>query len=222
MKRLGLQCRTAFLMAFLTFQHVAAAQLGERQNPAFITALPTVAATTLSTSSASPSAILEPSPLPNPPQQPGPIFTPNPSTIEVSSSPALIPPAVLPSSTQISSTIAPTTSFRPTTTRPTQAAAGAVEIIDDHYFGGIPDSSPDVPVTSFFLVLFILGALVYGWLYWKNAKQPIRGSNGDRLSALMICFCLAEALVCVFRLTWASTDMQPVVIFLALVSESAG
>lgn len=77
-------------------------------------------------------------------------------------------------------------------------------------------------VTAFFLVLFILGASVYGWIYWRNAKQPIRGSNGDRLSALMICFCLAEALVCVFRLSWAGTDMQPVVIFLALVSESIG
>lgn len=221
MKRLGLQHGTAFLMAFLAFQFVGAAQLEERQNPAFITALPTVAATTLSTSSTTPSLFLEPSPSPGPPQQPGPVFTPSPSTIDVPSSPALIPPAVLPSSTRISSTSPPVTSFRPTTTRLTQAATSAVEFIEDHYFGCIPKSSPDAPVTGIFLVLFILGALNYGWMYWKNANRPARGSNGDRLSALMICFCLSEALVCVFRLAWSSTD-TPVIIFLALVSESIG
>jgi cobalamin synthase len=214
MKHLGPQQGTAFLMAFLAFQYAGAAQLEERQNPAFITALPTVAATTLSTSSTTPSL--------DPPQQPDPGFTSSPSTINVPSSPALIPPAVLPSSTQISSTIPPATSFRPTTTRPTQAAAAsAVETVEDHYFGGIPKPSPDAPVTGIFLVLFILGALVYGWMYWRNAKRPTRGSNGDRLSALMICFCLAEALVCIFRLSWASTD-KPAIIFLALVSESVG
>ncbi|KAG8169370.1 hypothetical protein KVR01_000115 [Diaporthe batatas] len=221
MKRLGLQHGTAFLMAFLTIQHARGAQLGHRQNPGFITALPTVAATTFSTSPASPSATLEP--LPNPPQQPGPIFTPSLSTIDVASSPALIPPAVLPSSTQISSTTPTPTSFRPTTTRTTQAAAAsALEIIDDHYFGGIPKPSPDVPISGVFMVLFILGALIHGLMYWRNIKQPIRGGNGDRLSALMICFCLAEALVCGFRLAWASTEMQPVVVFFALVSESVG
>lgn len=224
MKRLGLQQGTAFLMALLTFEYVGAEQLVERQNPAFITALPTVAATTLSTSSTTPSSILPPSPspnAPNPPQQPVPVFTPSPSTTAVASSSALLPPAVLPSSIEISSTTPLATSFRPTTTRPTQAAASAVEIIEDHYFGGIPKPNPDAAVTGIFMVLFVLGALVYGWMYWKNAKRPARGSNGDRLSALMICFCLAEALVCVFRIAWASTDM-PVIIFLALVSESIG
>lgn len=222
MKRRGLQYGTAFVMAFLAFQYAGAARLEERQNPAFITTLPTVAATTLSTSFTTPSPFLEPSPSPAPPQQPNPAFTPSPSTIDVPSSPTLIPPAVLPSSTQVSSTTPLATSFRPTTTRPSQAAASAVELIEDHYFGGIPKPSPDAPVTGIFLVLFVLGALVYGWMYWKNAKRPTRGSNGDRLSALMICFCLAEALVCVFRLSWASTDMEPVIIFLALVSESIG
>jgi len=222
MKHLGPQQGTAFLMAFLAFQYAGAAQLEERQNPAFITALPTVAATTLSTSPTTPSSFLPPSPSLDPPQQPDPVFTSSPSTINVQSSPALIPPAFLPSSTQISSTIPPATSFRPTTTRPTQAAAAsAVETIEDHYFGGIPKPSPDAPVTGTFLVLFILGALVYGWMYWRNAKRPTRGSNGDRLSALMICFCLAEAFVCIFRLSWAGTD-KPAIIFLALVSESVG
>lgn len=225
MKRLGLQHGTAFLMALLTFEYVGAEQLVERQNPAFITALPTVAATTLSTSSTTPSSFLPPSPSPdspNSPQQPGPIFTPSPSTAAAPSSSALLPPAVLPSSVEISSTTSPATPFRPTTTRATQAAASAVEIIEDHYFGGIPKPNPDAPITGIFMVLFLVGALVYGWMYWKNAKRPTKGSNGDRLSALMICFCLAEALVCIFRIAWASTDMQAVVIFLALVSESIG
>lgn len=228
MKRLGLQQGTAFLMAFLALEYAGAEQLVERQNPAFITALPTVAATTLATSSTTPSSFIPPSPSPNPPQQPAqqpaPAFTPSPSTIAVSSSssPALLPPAVLPSSVEISSTTPPATSFRPTTTRPTQAAASAVQLVEDHYFGGIPKPSPDAVVTGIFMVLFLIGALVYGWMYWKNAKRPSRGDNGDRLSALMICFCLAEALVCVFRIAWASTDMRAVVIFLALVSESIG
>lgn len=225
MKRLGLRQGIAFLMAFLTFEYAVAEQLVERQNPAFITALPTVAPTTLLTSSTTPSSILPPSPspnAPNPPQQPAPAFTPSPSTIAVPSSSALLPPAVLPSSIDISSTTPPATSFRPTTTRPTQAEASTVEIIEDHYFGGIPKPSPDAPVTGIFMGLFVVGALVYGWMYWKNAKRPTRGSNGDKLSALMICFCLAEAMVCAFRLAWASTDMEAVVIFLALVSESIG
>lgn len=224
MKFLGLQQGAALLMAFLAFEYAGAEQLVERQNPAFITALPTVAATTLATSSTTPLSILPPSPspnAPNPPQQPAPIFTPSPSSVAISSS-SLLPPAVLPSSIEISSTTPLATSFRPTTTRPTQAAASAVEAVEDHYFGGIPKPSPDAVVTGIFMVLFIIGALVYGWMYWKNAKRPSRGSNGDRLSALMICFCLAEALVCVFRIAWASTDMQAVVIFLALVSESIG
>lgn len=215
------------MMAFLAFEYVGAEQLVERQNPAFITALPTVAATTLATSSTTPLSVLPPSPspnAPNPPQQPAPIFTPSPSNVAISSS--LLPPAVTvlpePSSIEISLTSPLATSFRPTTTRPTQAAASAVEIIEDHYFGDIPKPSPDAVITGIFMVLFIIGALVYGWMYWKNAKRPTRGSNGDRLSALMICFCLAEALVCVFRIAWASTDMQAVVIFLALVSESIG
>lgn len=225
MKCLGLQQGAAFVMAILAFEYVGAEQLVERQNPAFITALPTVAATTLATSSTTPLSILPPSPspnAPNPPQQPAPIFTPSPSSVAISSSSSLLPPAVLPSSIEISSTTPLATSFRPTTTRPTQAAASAVEAVEDHYFGGIPRPSPDAVVTGIFMVLFIIGALVYGWMYWKNAKRPSRGSNGDRLSALMICFCLAEALVCVFRIAWASTDMQAVVIFLALVSESIG
>ncbi|POS69707.1 hypothetical protein DHEL01_v211897 [Diaporthe helianthi] len=208
LKCLGLQRGTDFLMAFLTLQHVGAAQLGGRQNnPGFITALPTVATS------------------PNPPQLPGPprpIFTPTSSTIDTASPPSLVPPAVLPSSIQISSTTPQITLFQPTATLPSQAATSAAQVINDHYFGGIPRPSPDAPVTGIFLVLFILGALVFGWIYWKNAKRPIKGSNGDRLSALMICFCLAEALVCVFRLSWASTDTQPAVIFLALVSESIG
>lgn len=225
MKCLGLQQGIAFVMASLAFEYVGAEQLVERQNPAFITALPTVAATTLATSSTTPLSILPPSPSPNspnPPQQPAPTFTPSPSSVAISSSSSLLPPAVLPSSAEISSTSPLATSFRPTTTRPTQAAASAVETIEDHYFGGIPKPSPDAVVTGIFMVLFIIGALVYGWMYWKNAKRPTRGSNGDRLSALMICFCLAEALVCVFRIAWASTDMQAAVIFLALVSESIG
>lgn len=211
-------------MALLTFKFVGAEQLVERQNPAFITALPTVAATTLSTSATTPSSVLAPDPSPNPPntpQQPAPLFTPSPSTTADSSSSALLPPAVLPTSVEISSTAPLATSFRPTTTRPTQAAASAVEIVEDHYFGGIPQPNPDAVVTGIFMVLFVVGALVYGWMYWKNAKRPTRGSNGDILSALMIGFCLAEALVCVFRIAWA-TDMRPVIIFLALVSESIG
>lgn len=222
MKRLGLQQATAFLTAFLAFVYVGAEQLAERQNPAFITALPTVAATTLATSSTTPSPFPPPSPSPNPPQQPGPTFTPSPSTIAIPPSSTLLPPAVLPSSIEIPSTTPPAASYRPTTTGPSQAAESAVQLIEDHYFGGIPKPSPDAAVTAIFMVLFLIGALVYGWMYWKHAKRPTRGGNGDRLSALMICFCLAEALVCVFRLAWASTGMRAAVVFLALVSESIG
>ncbi|KAI7778782.1 hypothetical protein LA080_001650 [Diaporthe eres] len=87
------------------------------------------------------------------------------------------------------------------------------------YHNSSASGSSERTVTGIFMGPFVVGALVYGWMYWKNVKRPTRGSNGDRLSALMICFCLAEALVCVFRIAWASTDI-PVVIFLALVSES--
>lgn len=222
MNRVGRPQGVASVMLLLASLVVAAGELVERQNPSFITALPTVAATTFSTSSITPSSFLPPSPSPNAPQQPDPIFTPSPSNTVVAFSSAPLPPAILPSSLAISATTPLATSFRPTTTRPTQAEASAVEIKDDHYFGGTPGLNPDAPVTGIFLMLFIIGALVYGWIYWKNAKRPTRGGNGDMLSGLMICFCLAEALVCILRIAWASTDMRPAVVFFALVSESIG
>lgn len=223
MKRLGIPQGAASLVIILTSVVVVlgAEQLAERQNPAFITALPTVAATTLSTASTPPPPLLTPNTSLD--SQPAPIFTPSPSTTDVPFSSAPLSPAILPTSPAILSTSPPAIiSSRPTATRPTQAAASAVEVKEDHYFGGTPGPNPDVPVTAIFLVTFVTGALVYGWIHWKNVKRPTRGGNGDRLSALMICFCLAEALICVFRIVWASTDMRPAIVFFALVSESIG
>lgn len=176
---------------------VRAANLGERQNPSFITALPTAATDSIVVITVTPSPTIPPA-RPNPPAQ----FT------SISAPPSQQTPA-------------PGLTPAPSTPSVAAGLATSVNAVEGPYYGGVPMKSPDIHVSSFFLVLFVLGATVHGVFYQRSSKRS-RQAPRNAISGLLVCFCLARVITCAFRLGWAVASTSTAVNFLALVSENAG
>ncbi|KAI9713078.1 MAG: hypothetical protein M1820_001063 [Bogoriella megaspora] len=66
--------------------------------------------------------------------------------------------------------------------------------------GGIPSIVPDVPVTSVFLLLFIIGAAVHMRIFRGNLK------DGKKfiMSGMTFGFCIARIVTCILRIAWST------------------
>lgn len=167
---------------------VNASHLHQRQNPGFITNLPTLSPSSVVviTTTVSPTNFATPQPT----QVTGSLNAPVRPT----------PPPPLPTSAE-------------TTT--------LVNAVQGPYFGGIPGPSIDIPVTSVFLILFLLGGLTNAFFYRRNLNRSKRAPK-DVVSGLVMLFCLSRVVSCTLRNVWAVTSTTTVAIFLALVSDNAG
>jgi hypothetical protein len=83
--------------------------------------------------------------------------------------------------------------------------------------GGFPSPLPDVPVTTIFLLLFMLGAFTHISIYRANAQR----GHKFLLSDLMFDFCMIRTLTCIFRIVWAFVSPRPVIL-VALIFENGG
>lgn len=164
----------------------------ERQNPSFITTLPTAGQTAPATRSTA-------------------VIT---TATSATTSPALLTTT---SSLSIQTTSAPKPTISPTSPLP----AVAVDVFQGPYFGGVPARSPDIALTSVFLVSFLLGAIINAIIY-RSKFGLSRRTKRDEISGLAGLFCLARVLSCVLRDIWAVYITSTGAIFLALVSENAG
>lgn len=187
--------RAKLALAVAAFAGIVNASIvEERQNPGFITTLPTVGPTfPLTRSPVAPittTAAATNLPLPitttaNPPLQ----TTPLPS-----------------------SALPPTNSATPILT---------VNELQGPFFGGVPDKTVDIPLTSTFLILFLLGGIINATIY-RSKLGLCKRTVKDPISGLVGLFCLARVLSCLLRNIWAVSLTSNGAIFLALVSENAG
>lgn len=197
--------RVALLVTAVAYA-AKASDLTERQNPSFVSVLPTKATESpvvIVTTTATATPVLQTTTIaaaPRPPQttlstntQPPPL---RPSDGVPSSSPTAANDNAGPSTTVDSALVGP-------------------------YFGGVPSNNPDIPIISVFLNLFLLGAIVNAVFYRLNARASKR-SPRDMISGLMVVFCLARMIACALRLAWIAASTSPAVIFLAMVSDNAG
>lgn len=190
--------RRMALLAAAIASVVRASDLVERQNPSFITALPTEATNPIVVVTVTPTPTI-PLVQPNPPAQLTSILTP---PTQQTPAPGLLTPV-------------------PSTPSVAAGLATSVNAVEGPYYGGVPVNNPDVPILGVFVTLFLLGAMVHGMFYQMSSKRSIRASR-DVTSGLLVCFCLARSIACAFRLGWATASTSTAVIFLALVSENAG
>lgn len=194
--------RVALLVTAVAFV-VKASDLTERQNPSFVSVLPTKATDSpiiivTTTATATPNVrttTIAPAPQPTttiatqPPQQ---------------SSDGNTGPLAIPSPTASSAA------------RPT-----AAEAFVGPYFGGAPLSNPDIPIISIFLNLFLLGAIVNAVFFRLNARSSKR-SPKDLVSGLIVFFCLVRVAACALRLVWIAASASTAIIWLATISDNAG
>lgn len=181
---------------------VNAGNMEERQNPGFITTLPTAAtntiasitATAISTSRSSSSFTTTD------------IMTSRPSPFTTTSAPSL--------QTTLSSAPIPI----PLTT---STPAVTISALQGPFFGGVPEKNLDIPLTSVFLILFSLGAIGNA-IFYRSKLDPSRRTAKDTISALAGIFCFARVLSCILRNVWAVATTSNGAVFLALVSENAG
>lgn len=128
--------RSRMLCALAGFAVIVDAGIMEkRQNPSFITTLPTVALTvpaSRSTVAITTTAIVTPTPAPG--------QTTSNLTFQPSATPSPVPPASPP-------------------------PVAAVSPLQGPYFGGVPEKVPDIPWTTVFLILFSLGAIINAFIY---------------------------------------------------------
>ncbi|KAI9809950.1 MAG: hypothetical protein M1825_000383 [Sarcosagium campestre] len=78
--------------------------------------------------------------------------------------------------------------------------------------GGTPSVHTDVPITSIFLVLFILGAIVHMTILQVN----LRRRHKFIMSGMLFGFCMARTITCVLRIAWSK---HPTHIPLAIASQ---
>lgn len=136
-----------FLVATAVANPARATELGQRQNPGFISVLPTE----ISSSIVAVTATATPS---DPPAQPAPAPIVPP---EIPSTPSLTPLTSAPDAPgDLATSVGP---------------------VQGPYFGGIPVTSPDVALVSIFLNLFFLGAVVHSIEYRRGSRRPKRGTN---------------------------------------------
>lgn len=185
--------RAVFLLAVVVAHLADASQLDKKQNPGFITVLPT---------SVSTSIVVITTPVPAIPSVQPSLPTPVPTI------PLVIPstPSSIPSASP--SPIA-------------EQSASVVGAVQGPYSGGIPSSSPDVALAIVFVNLFFLGTVIHAMEFRQNCRRSKTGWR-DTLSGLIACFCLARVATCVLRLVWLGLDSSVPVIFLEQVFDNAG
>lgn len=179
---------------------VDASHLHQRQNPGFITTLPTLGSGSVIVVTTTVSATRSATQLP-------------PQITTTSNSPT----RPSPSSTGLSLPPSPT-SEASTAIATTTAIVNAVQ---GPYFGGVPGHNVDFPVTSVFLIAFLLGAIINAIFYRRNLNRLKRAPK-DVVSGLIMIFCLSRVISCILRNVWSAAGTTSVAIFLALVSENIG
>lgn len=188
-RRLVLIATAVTLLSF-----VRADQLDRRQNPDFITVLPTESSSSIIVAATS-------IPSDTPPQEP---TTPLPASdpVETTGTPSLPPP---PSGSDDSA----------------EDLSASVGPIQGPYFGGIPVTNPDIALVCILLNVFFLGAVVHAIEYLQHSRRSKNGSD-ETLSGVVAAFCLARVATCALRLAWVGSRTSAAIIFLELVTESAG
>lgn len=84
--------------------------------------------------------------------------------------------------------------------------------------GGIPTTSLDVPITVFFLILFLTGAVTHFSLHEYNSKR----GHKFHISDMVFDFCMVRTVTCTMRIVWAFRPANNSVIVAALIFENAG
>jgi len=84
--------------------------------------------------------------------------------------------------------------------------------------GGIPTKSVDDPITSVFLVLFVMGAAAHMTILQIN----LRRKKKFVMSGLIFGFCMARITTCTMRLVWATYPTNIPVAIAAQIFVSAG
>lgn len=74
--------------------------------------------------------------------------------------------------------------------------------------GNPPNTTVDLPLTIFFLLLFIGGAATHISIYRANAKR----GHKFLLSDLMFDFCMVRTVTCIFRIIWVFVHARGVVL----------
>ncbi|KAJ4415987.1 hypothetical protein N0V82_007013 [Gnomoniopsis sp. IMI 355080] len=95
----------------------------------------------------------------------------------------------------------------------TPEPTGAASITPDPAVGAFPGGNPpnttvDLPLTVFFLILFISGAVTHISIYRANAKR----GHKFLLSDLMFDFCMVRTVTCIFRIIWVFIHPRGVVL----------
>lgn len=102
---------------------------------------------------------------------------------------------------------------RPTGTVPSSTSNLLQATPPDPAQGGFPGGNPpnttvDLPLTIFFLLLFIGGAATHISIYRANAKR----GHKFLLSDLMFDFCMVRTVTCLFRIIWVFVHARGVVL----------
>lgn len=182
----------------------------ERQNPSFITRLPTSASSpvVVVVTTTSVSTVVPPPQVPTTSQAPLQTLTPtaNPS-----------PTTFLKSSSTLLTTAAPS----PTVNASEAANQDPFSTVGDTFFGRVPTVDPDAPIISIFLVIFLLFAIAH-WLYYRASGRRSKWAPKAYLSRLVAMFCLARVATCTLRLIWIAFPRSAVVISVADITDNAG
>lgn len=192
----------------------------ERQNPLFITELPTDASSSVVVVTATPATTVEvpPSQVPITSQAPlqaptpAPTADPIPTTFLTVSSSSTIPPLAT-----------ATPSIDPAANASTSTGADdPYSVVGNTFFGRVPTALPDAPVTGAFLLIFLLLAIAH-WIYYRASGRRSRwGANKADLSRLAALFCLARVATCILRLVWIAFPRSAVVVSVAVITDNAG
>ncbi|KAH6719932.1 hypothetical protein BKA61DRAFT_707920 [Leptodontidium sp. MPI-SDFR-AT-0119] len=84
--------------------------------------------------------------------------------------------------------------------------------------GGTPNPTLDVPITGFFLLLFMVADGFHFFIHEKNKKKK----HKFHLSALMPDFCLVRTITCILRIAWGFRPTNNGIVLTALIFENAG
>ncbi|KAF2097805.1 hypothetical protein NA57DRAFT_66391 [Rhizodiscina lignyota] len=84
--------------------------------------------------------------------------------------------------------------------------------------GGIPNVKVDVPITSVFLLLFILGAIAHMAIFQMNRKQ----AHKFFLSLVMFVFCMCRIVTMALRIAWATQQHNVKLGIAAMIFVAAG
>lgn len=188
----------------------------ERQNPSFITQLPTTASSPLIFATSAPFNTIVP-----------PLAT---STLSQVAPPlrTTVTPAATRSPTLTMTfpgmeSSSPLVRPLPTSAgNPSQTSQGRSSTVGDAFYGRIPTVTPDGPIVSVFLVVFLVLAITHCLHYRATITRRSRWAPRAYLSRLIALFCVARVAACALRLVWIGFNNSAVLTFLAVVTENAG